>query len=157
MSRRHTAEKRVVSPDPRYHDEEVTKFINILMLDGKRSVAESIFYGALEFLSTKHNLDPLLTFHAAMANVLPPLEVRSRRIGGATCLVPTPVPVARARALTRRWVIGAARKRSERSMMHKLAAEFLDASQKRGGAYKKSEDTRKTAEGNMAYSHLRTA
>ena len=155
MSRRHSAEKRPIIPDPKFGDTVLTKFMNNLMLDGKKSVAESIVYGALDRIQGKAGGDPVATFHEALENVSPSVEVRSRRVGGATYQVPVEVRHERKQALAIRWMIDAARKRSERTMEERLAAELLDASQNRGAAVKKREDTHKMAEANRAFSHYR--
>lgn len=176
MSRRHRAEKREVLPDPQFNDVVLTKFMNNLMLDGKKSVAERIVYGALEIVSEKATNDMvaedesdesgttsaggkshkgLRVFHKALKKVAPQVEVRSRRVGGATYQVPVEVRFDRARALAMRWLIGSARKRNERTMVDRLAAELLDAANDRGNAIKKREDTHKMAEANKAFSHFR--
>lgn len=155
MSRRHAAEKRQVLPDPRFKDLVITKFVNSLMLDGKKSVAEKIVYGALEEMESKAKTDPLALFHDALDNVKPTVEVRSRRVGGATYQVPVEVRSERAQALAIRWVIDIARKRSERTMKERLSGELLDAANNRGSAVKKREDTHKMAEANKAFSHYR--
>ena len=155
MARRRAAERREILPDAKFGDVVVTKFINAIMLDGKRSVAESIMYGALDRVQSKAGKDPVEAFHEAMENVKPQLEVRSRRVGGATYQVPVEVRPERRQALAARWLIGAARKRSERTMTDRLANELLDAAQNRGAAVKKREDTLKMAEANKAFSHYR--
>ena len=155
MSRRHSAEKREVLPDPKFKDIVLTKFMNSLMLDGKKSVAERIVYGALDRVQDKAKTDPVIMFHEALDNVKPAIEVRSRRVGGATYQVPVEVRPARAQALAIRWLIGAARKRNENTMVDRLAGELLDAGQNRGAAVKKREDTHKMAEANKAFSHYR--
>lgn len=155
MSRRHAAEKRVINPDPKYHDLVLSKFTNVLMLDGKKSVAERIVYGALDIIQSKLKTDPLAVFHEAMDSVKPAVEVRSRRVGGATYQVPTEVREVRRQALAIRWLIGAARKRSEKTMRERVAGELMDAQQQRGAAVKKREDTHKMAEANKAFSHFR--
>lgn len=155
MSRRRRAEKREVLPDPKFGDKVISKFMSCLMWDGKRSVAEGIVYGALDHLGQKTSQDPLEMFHEAVDNVKPSLEVRSRRVGGATYQVPMPVRPERAQALSIRWLIGAARKRSEKTMELRLLGELMDASQNRGSAVKKREDTHKMAEANKAFSHYR--
>ena len=155
MSRRHRAEKREINPDPKFGDLVVSKFMNNLMLDGKKSVAESIVYGALETMETRAKADPIGLFHDALNNVKPQIEVRSRRVGGATYQVPVEVRSARRTALAMRWVIDAARKRSENSMPRKLAAELLEASENRGSTVKKREETHKMAEANKAFAHFR--
>mgnify|MGYP003386016134 FL=1 len=156
MSRRRRADKRVVLPDPKFGDLVVTKFMNYVMYEGKKAVAETIVYGAFEILETRRkDLGPLETFHTALDNVAPAIEVRSRRVGGATYQVPVEVRPERRRALAIRWLISAARKRGENTMTEKLAGELLDASSNRGSAVKKREDTHKMAEANRAFSHYR--
>jgi small subunit ribosomal protein S7 len=155
MSRRHAAEKRDILPDAKYGDKVLTKFMNNLMLDGKKSVAESIVYGALERVQSKLKRAPIEAFHEALENVKPSVEVRSRRVGGATYQVPVEVRTERREALAIRWLIIAARKRNENTMEERLAAELADAVQNRGTAVKKREDTHKMAEANRAFSHYR--
>jgi small subunit ribosomal protein S7 len=176
MSRRHAAEKRQVLPDPQFGDMVLTKFMNNIMIDGKKSVAEKIVYGALDIMKDKaanENIEDdvdesgttssegagghkgLRLFHKALKKVSPQLEVRSRRVGGATYQVPVEVRFDRARALAMRWLIEAARKRSERTMMQRLAGELLDAANERGNAIKKRDDTHKMAEANKAFAHFR--
>ena len=155
MSRRHSAEKREVNPDPKYGDLVVSKFMNFIMYSGKKSVAESIVYGALELVKEKAGLDPVELFHKALENVSPNLEVRSRRVGGATYQVPVEVRPERRRALAIRWLISAARSRNENTMVGRLAAELLDAANNRGAAIKKREDTHRMAEANRAFSHYK--
>lgn len=155
MSRRHAAEKREVIPDPKFNDLVVTKFMNSLMYQGKKSVAESIVYGAFEQIEKKAKSDPLRLFHDALANVKPHIEVRSRRVGGATYQVPMEVRTERAQALAIRWLITAARARNERTMVERLSGELLDAANNRGTAVKKREDTHRMAEANRAFSHYR--
>ncbi|GIL01664.1 MAG: 30S ribosomal protein S7 [Alphaproteobacteria bacterium] len=155
MSRRHRAEKREVNPDPKYGDVVVTKFMNALMLDGKKSVAESIVYGALETIERKARQNPVESFHQALSNVAPHVEVRSRRVGGATYQVPVEVRAERRQALAIRWLIGAARKRNESTMVARLSGELMDAANNRGAAVKKREDTHKMADANKAFSHYR--
>ncbi len=155
MSRRHRAEKREVLPDAKYGDRVLTKFMNCLMLDGKKSAAEGIVYGALGRIETKTKNDPVQIFHDALSNVKPHLEVRSRRVGGATYQVPVEVRSDRAQALAIRWLIGAARARSENTMTERLSGELLDAANQRGTAVKKREDTHRMAEANKAFSHYR--
>ena len=155
MSRRHAAEKREINPDPKFGDLVLSKFMNCLMYDGKKSVAESIVYGALDQVQSKAKADPLKVFHEAMDNVAPAVEVRSRRVGGATYQVPVEVRPERAQALAIRWLIAAARKRSEHTMAQRLSGELLDAANNRGTAVKKREDTHKMAEANRAFSHYR--
>ncbi len=155
MSRRHAAEKREILPDAKFGDMVITKFINSLMYQGKRSVAESIVYGALDNMERKAKADPVRVFHEALDNVKPQLEVRSRRVGGATYQVPVEVRPDRAQALAIRWLISTARTRPEKTMIERLSAELLDASNNRGNAVKKREDTHKMAEANRAFSHYR--
>lgn len=173
MSRRHRAEKREILPDPVFGDETLAKFMNYVMLDGKKSVAERICYGALEILDTKaanQNLVDdeagddgklgsgslgLKVFHKALKRLRPHLEVRSRRVGGATYQVPMDVKPGRAQALAMRWLMKAARSRNENTMIERLAGELLDAANDRGGAIKKKEDTHKMAEANRAFAHYR--
>ena len=156
MSRRRRAEKREVLPDPKFGDLVVTKFMNYVMYEGKKAVAENIIYGAFDILEAKRkDQGPLETFHSALDNVAPSIEVRSRRVGGATYQVPVEVRPDRRRALAIRGLVTAARKRGETTMTEKLAAELLDASNNRGTAVKKREDTHKMAEANRAFSHYR--
>ncbi|MBL4645462.1 MAG: 30S ribosomal protein S7 [Hyphomicrobiales bacterium] len=155
MSRRHRAEKREVIPDPKFGDAIVSKFMNSVMLDGKKSAAESIVYGALDIVGSKAGQDPVVLFHQALENVMPQVEVRSRRVGGATYQVPVEVRVERRQALAIRWLIAAARKRNETTMIGRLSGELLDASNNRGSAVKKREDTHKMADANKAFSHYR--
>ena len=155
MSRRHRAEKRPVLPDAKFGDEVVSKFMSCLMYDGKRSVAESIVYGAFDRISKRTGGEPIRLFHDALTNVRPHLEVRSRRVGGATYQVPVEVRPERAQALAIRWLIDAARKRSEKTMMERLSGELVDAANSRGTAVKKREDTHRMADANKAFSHYR--
>src|SRR3954454_15635293 len=156
MSRRRRAEKRQVLPDPKFGDLVVTKFMNYVMYEGKKAVAESIIYGAFDILeSRRKDLGPLETFHAALDNVAPAIEVRSRRVGGATYQVPVEVRPERRRALAIRWIITAARGRNENTMIDRLSGELLDAANNRGTAVKKREDTHRMAEANRAFSHYR--
>jgi len=155
MSRRHSADKREVLPDPKFGDMVVTKFTNGLMLAGKKSVAEKTIYGALDIIQKKTGQDPLKVFHDALDNVKPAVEVRSRRVGGATYQVPVEVRQDRRQALAIRWLVDIARKRSENTMMERLSAELLDAFNNRGTAVKKREDTHKMADANKAFSHYR--
>jgi len=155
MSRRHAAEKRDILPDAKYGDKVLTKFMNNLMLDGKKSVAETIVYGALERVQSKLKRAPIEAFHEALENVKPSVEVRSRRVGGATYQVPVEVRSERREALAIRWLITAARKRNEHTMEERLAAELADAVNNRGTAVKKREDTHKMADANKAFSHYR--
>ena len=155
MSRRHAAEKREVLPDAKYGDRVLTKFMNNLMVDGKKSVAERIVYSALERAQSKLKREPVEIFHEALENVKPSVEVRSRRVGGATYQVPVEVRADRQQALAIRWLIDSARKRGENTMARKLAAELIDASENRGGAIKKREETHRMAEANKAFAHYR--
>jgi small subunit ribosomal protein S7 len=155
MSRRHRAEKRHINPDPKFGDLVVSKFMNNLMEQGKKSVAEGIVYGALEAVQAKAKSDPVQMFHQALDNVAPAIEVRSRRVGGATYQVPVEVRAERRQALAIRWIITAARGRNEKTMVERLSGELLDAANNRGTAVKKREDTHKMAEANRAFSHYR--
>jgi small subunit ribosomal protein S7 len=156
MSRRRRADKREVLPDPKFGDVVVTKFMNYVMYEGKKAVAETIVYGAFDLITTRRrDMEPLVVFHTALDNVAPAIEVRSRRVGGATYQVPVEVRPERRRALAIRWLINAARARGENTMTEKLAGELLDASNNRGTAVKKREDTHKMAEANRAFSHYR--
>ncbi|MCY4192153.1 MAG: 30S ribosomal protein S7 [Rhodospirillaceae bacterium] len=155
MSRRHRAERREILPDAKYHDVVLTKFMNSIMLDGKKSVAERIVYGALDRVESKMRSEPLRVFHDALENVRPAIEVRSRRVGGATYQVPVEVRQDRAQALAIRWLIAAARGRAERTMADRLSAELMEAADNRGAAVKKREDTHRMAEANRAFSHYR--
>jgi small subunit ribosomal protein S7 len=155
MSRRHSAEKREINPDPKFGDLIVTKFMNAVMYDGKKSVAETIVYGALDQVQSKTKQEPVTVFHQALDNVAPHVEVRSRRVGGATYQVPVDVRPERRQALAIRWIIQAARDRSGHSMTEKLSAELLDAFNRRGNAVKKREDTHKMADANKAFAHYR--
>ena len=155
MSRRHAAVKREVLPDAKFGDVVLTKFMNSLMIAGKKSTAEGIVYGAFDIVEKKTGNDPVELFHEALDKVKPELEVRSRRVGGATYQVPVEVRADRAQALAIRWMIASARNRSELTMRERLAGELLDASNERGGAVKKREDTHKMAEANRAFAHYR--
>ena len=155
MARRRRPEKRIILPDPKFGDEVLSKFMNSVMLDGKKSTAEGIVYTALETVEARAKKDPLQVFHDALNNVKPGIEVRSRRVGGATYQVPVEVRAERAQALAIRWLISAARNRSENTMSARLSGELLDASSNRGNAVKKREDTHKMAEANRAFSHYR--
>ncbi|CAD7029267.1 MULTISPECIES: 30S ribosomal protein S7 [Pseudorhizobium] len=155
MSRRHSAEKREINPDPKFGDLVVTKFMNAIMLHGKKSVAESIVYGAFDSVQNKAKQEPLAIFHQALDNVAPHVEVRSRRVGGATYQVPVDVRPERRQALAIRWLIAAARKRNETTMIDRLSGELMDAANNRGSAVKKREDTHKMADANRAFSHYR--
>ena len=155
MSRRHGAEKRVVHPDPKFGDKTVSKFMNYVMVDGKKPAAEKIVYGALSRIEDKLRRPPVELFKEALDNVTPALEVRSRRVGGATYQVPVEVRPDRKLALAMRWIISAARSRNETTMVDKLSNEIMDAAQNRGAAVKKREDTHRMAEANRAFSHYR--
>ena len=155
MSRKRKAPIRKVYPDPKFHSEVVSKFINSIMYDGKRSTAEKIVYGAFEVIHKKIGAEPIKVFHEALENVQPQLEVRSRRVGGATYQVPVEVRSERALALGIRWLINSSRIRSENSMTERLSGELMDASSNRGASVKKKEDTHKMAEANKAFSHYR--
>lgn len=155
MSRRHSAEKRDIIPDPKFGDVVVTKFMNSVMYHGKKSVAESIVYGAFDIIEGRTKNNPLEVFKQALENVAPAIEVRSRRVGGATYQVPVEVRTERRQALAIRWLIQAARNRSDKTMVERLSAELLDASNSRGSAVKKREDTHRMAEANRAFSHYR--
>src|SRR5579872_6697674 len=155
MSRRRAAVKREVQPDPKFGDTVVSKFMNCLMYEGKKSVAEGIVYGALERVSKRGGQDPVRIFHDALANVRPAVEVRSRRVGGATYQVPVEVRTDRGQALAIRWIISSARGRSEHTMEERLSGELQDAAANRGSAVKKREDTHRMADANKAFSHYR--
>ena len=155
MSRRHRAEKRDIIPDPKFGDVVLTKFMNSIMKDGKKSVAERIVYGALDRIEDKAKTDPVELFHQALENVSPAIEVRSRRVGGATYQVPVEVRADRKKALAIRWLISAARGRNENTMVERLSGELMDAANSRGSAVKKREDTHRMAEANRAFSHYR--
>jgi small subunit ribosomal protein S7 len=155
MSRRHSAEKREIIPDAKYGDVVVAKFMNTIMYEGKKSVAEAIVYGALDGVESKVKTDPLVVFKQALENVAPAVEVRSRRVGGATYQVPVEVRTERRQALAIRWIIAAARDRNDKTMVDRLSAELLDASNNRGAAVKKREDTHRMAEANRAFAHYR--
>lgn len=155
MPRRREVKKREVLPDPKYNSKLVAKFINHVMRQGKKSVAERIVYGALDLIAQRTNRDPLEVFHQALENVRPIIEVKSRRVGGATYQVPVEVRAERRDALAMKWIISYARQRSEKTMINKLAGELMDAAQNRGGAVKKREDTHRMAEANKAFAHYR--
>ena len=155
MSRRHRAQKREVNPDPKYGDFIISKFMNSIMYSGKKSVAETIVYGALSAIEEKVKKDPVELFHKALENVSPNVEVRSRRVGGATYQVPVYVRSERRQALAIRWLISAARARNENTMVGRLASELIDASNNRGTAVKKREDTHRMAEANRAFAHYK--
>ena len=155
MSRRHSADKREIIPDPKYSDIVVSKFMNSIMYQGKKSAAETIVYGAFDVLEQKTRRNPIEMFHEALKNVMPTIEVRSRRVGGATYQVPVEVRPERRQALAIRWIIIAARGRKENTMVDRLSNELLDAANNRGTAVKKREDTHRMAEANRAFSHYR--
>ncbi|OGP71305.1 MAG: 30S ribosomal protein S7 [Deltaproteobacteria bacterium RBG_16_50_11] len=155
MPRKREVSKREVLPDPKYHDALIAKFINGLMRRGKKSIAEKIFYGALDVIKEKTHSDPVKTFHQAVDNVKPLLEVRPRRVGGATYQVPVEVRHVRKNALAIRWIIGYAKSRSEKTMKEKLSGELIDAANNRGASIKKKDDTHKMAEANKAFAHYR--
>jgi len=155
MSRRRAATRREVLPDPKFGDIAVTKFMNSLMIDGKKSAAEAIVYGAFDEMGKKGRTEPLAMFHEALNNVRPHIEVRSRRVGGATYQVPVEVRPDRRQALAIRWLIDAARNRSEQTMTARLSGELMDAANNRGNAVKKREDTHRMADANKAFSHYR--
>ncbi len=155
MSRRRRAEKREILPDPKFKDVVLSKFMNNLMLDGKKSVSEKIVYGAFDEIENKMKRPPLEVFHEALDNIKPAVEVRSRRVGGATYQVPVEVRPQRREALAIRWLIKASRDRNEKTMKDRLASELIDAVNTRGSAVKKKEDTHKMAEANKAFSHYR--
>jgi len=155
MSRRHSAEKREIIPDAKYGDVVVAKFMNTIMYEGKKSVAERIVYGALDSVEARVKSDPLAVFKQALENVAPAVEVRSRRVGGATYQVPVEVRPDRRQALAIRWIIAASRDRNDKTMIDRLSAELLDASNNRGAAVKKREDTHRMAEANKAFAHYR--
>jgi small subunit ribosomal protein S7 len=155
MSRRHRAERREILPDPKFGNLKVSRFMNSVMRQGKKSVAESIVYGALETIEQKIKQNPVAIFEQALDNVMPSVEVRSRRVGGATYQVPVEVRPERRQTLAIRWIIDAAHERNEKTMVDKLSGELLDASNNRGNAVKKREDTHRMAEANRAFSHYR--
>ncbi|MCA3564496.1 MAG: 30S ribosomal protein S7 [Methylocystis sp.] len=155
MSRRHSAEKREIIPDPKFHDVVVTKFMNSVMYEGKKSVAETIVYSAFDIIEAKTKQSPIDVFKSALENVAPAIEVRSRRVGGATYQVPVEVRMERRQALAIRWIITAARGRNDKTMVDRLSSELMDAANNRGNAVKKREDTHKMAEANRAFAHYR--
>jgi small subunit ribosomal protein S7 len=155
MPRRRDVPKRLILPDPKYADRMVTRFMNVIMLDGKKSVAEHILYGAFDEIQSKTRNDPLSMFRRALDNVRPRIEVKSRRVGGATYQVPVEVKPERATSLAMRWIVQSARARDGRSMRDKLANELIDAANERGEAVKKREDTHRMADANKAFSHYR--
>ncbi len=155
MSRRRVAAKRTILPDPKFGDETLAKFVNMVMKDGKKSIAEKIVYGALDQMKEKGMNDPLEAFSQALDNIRPKVEVKSRRVGGATYQVPVEVRANRRTALAMRWLVEAARKRGEKTMGLRIAGELMDAYENRGAAVKKKEDTHRMAEANRAFSHFR--
>ena len=155
MPRRRVVAQRIILPDPKYKDESVAKFINTLMLNGKKSIAERVMYGALDLVARRTRKDPLEVFEGALENVRPQVEVRSRRVGGATYQVPVEVRPVRRSALAMRWIVDAARRRGEKSMGQRLAGELIEASENRGAAAKRREDTHRMAEANKAFAHYR--
>ena len=155
MSRRRRAEKREVLPDPKFGDKIISKFMSSLMLSGKKSTSEKIIYAAFDKIEKESKQDPVNVFHEALKNVMPDVEVRSRRVGGATYQVPVEVKADRGQALAIRWLLDAAKKRGDKTMQERLMKEFLDASTNKGSAIKKREDTHKMAESNKAFAHFR--
>ena len=155
MSRRHSAEKREINPDAKFGNLVISKFMNSIMYEGKKSVAEAIVYGALDTIEGKTKSDPIKVFEQALDNVMPSIEVRSRRVGGATYQVPVEVRTVRRQALGIRWIITAARGRNDKTMVDRLSAELMDAANNRGNAVKKREDTHRMAEANRAFAHYR--
>ena len=155
MPRRREVPKRTILPDPKYHDQTLAKFVNVIMLDGKKSIAERIIYGALDIIGERGAETPLDVFYQALENIRPVVEVKSRRVGGATYQVPVEVRPARRGALSMRWLVDYARNRGEKSMRQRLAGEIIDAAQGKGNAVKKREDVHRMAEANKAFSHFR--
>lgn len=155
MPRRREVPKREILPDPKYRNQTLAKFVNIMMRDGKKSIAEKIMYGALDIIAQRGKEDTLAVFNDALENVRPVVEVKSRRVGGATYQVPVEVRAMRRTALAMRWIVDAARKRGEKSMTARLAGELMDAAERRGGAAKKRDDVHRMAEANKAFSHYR--
>lgn len=155
MPRRREVPKRTILPDPKFGDQTVAKFINVMMLDGKKSIAERIIYGALDIISERGAEKPLGVFYEALDNIRPVVEVKSRRVGGATYQVPVEVRPSRRNALAMRWLVDSARNRSEKSMTQRLAGELMDAAEKRGGAARKKDEVHRMAEANKAFSHFR--
>ena len=155
MPRRREVPKREILPNPKFSNITLAKFVNILMVDGKKSVAEKIIYDALDVISERQTEDPLVVFEQALENIKPVVEVKSRRVGGATYQVPVEVRASRRTALAMRWLVEFSRQRSEKSMMQRLAGEILDAAEKKGGAIRKTEDVHRMAEANKAFSHFR--
>ena len=155
MPRRREVPKRTILPDPKYHDQTLAKFVNVIMLDGKKSIAERIIYGALDIIGERGAETPLDVFYQALENIRPVVEVKSRRVGGATYQVPVEVRPSRRNALAMRWLVESARKRGEKSMTHRLAGELMDAAENRGGAARKKDEVHRMAEANKAFSHYR--
>jgi small subunit ribosomal protein S7 len=155
MSRRHSAKKREILPDPKFNNLVLAKFMNVIMISGKKSVSENIVYGALEIIASKTKMDPIAFFMEALDKVKPSIEVKSRRVGGATYQVPVEVRPTRALAVAMRWIKDAAANRNDKTMESKLASEIMDAHNDRGAAVKKREDTHKMAEANKAFAHFR--
>lgn len=155
MPRKGPAARRQITPDPKYHDASVSKFVNMMMLDGEKGKVEKILYGAMALIQQRTGEDPLDVFKRALENVRPVVEVRSRRVGGATYQVPVEVRQVRRNSLAMRWLVQSSRQRSEKNMEEKLAGELFEASQNRGGAVKKREDTHRMAEANKAFAHYR--
>ncbi len=155
MARRRSAQKREILPDPKYHDKLVTKFINNMMQDGKKSLSERIFYSSMDLMQAKESDDAITLFKKAVENTKPILEVKSRRVGGATYQVPVEVRADRKQALSIRWLLSSAKARTERTMEQRLANELIDAANKRGAAIKKKEDVHRMAEANKAFAHYR--
>ena len=155
MPRRREVPKRTILPDPKYHDQTLAKFVNVIMLDGKKSIAERIIYGALDIIGERGAETPLDVFYQALENIRPVVEVKSRRVGGATYQVPVEVRPSRRNALAMRWLVESARKRGEKSMTHRLAGELMDAAEGRGAAVRRREDTHRMADANKAFAHYR--
>ena len=155
MPRRREVPKRTILPDPKFGDQTVAKFINVMMLDGKKSIAERIIYGALDIIGERGAEKPLDVFYEALDNIRPVVEVKSRRVGGATYQVPVEVRPSRRNALAMRWLVDSARSRNEKSMTQRLAGELMDAAEKRGGAARKKDEVHRMAEANKAFSHYR--
>ena len=155
MPRRREVPKRVMLPDPKFKDQTVAKFINVIMLDGKKSIAEGIIYGALDIIQDRGEEKPLDIFYQALENIRPVVEVKSRRVGGATYQVPVEVRPSRRNALAMRWLVESARKRGEKSMTQRLAGELMDAADNRGAAARKKDEVHRMAEANKAFSHYR--
>ena len=155
MPRRREVPKRAILPDPKFGDQTVAKFINVMMLDGKKSIAERIIYGALDIIGERGAEKPLDVFYEALDNIRPVVEVKSRRVGGATYQVPVEVRPSRRNALAMRWLVDSARNRSEKSMTQRLAGELMDAAERRGGAARKKDEVHRMAEANKAFSHFR--